>query len=112
MKSNINMIRTCLLATSMAGTVIACQPDEFEDSNGIDTPVVSPQFTITPVASRTNTYVLKAETENVLDVLWDLGDGTGPSLGRTIDTVFYPDAGTYTVQLTAIARGGKTFSIS
>ncbi|HYC86058.1 MAG TPA: PKD domain-containing protein [Chryseosolibacter sp.] len=105
-----NIIKTCLLFAITSTVMTGCQPEEFDDSNGIDSPVLTPAFTVTPVAGEVNTYVLKADTENVLDVLWDRGDGTGPSLGKTIDTVFYPDAGSYTIELTAIARGGKRYS--
>lgn len=92
--------------------IMSCQPEEFDNGNGLDAPDLTAAFTITPVANKTNTYVFKAETEGVLGVRWDKGDGGGPALGKTIDTVFYPDAGSYTIELTAIGKGGKTAKTS
>lgn len=89
-----------------------CFPEDFGDGNGLSDDDVNAEFTVTPVAGKTNTYLLSAESENVLGVKWDLGEGGGSSLGSIVDTVFYPDAGTYTVTLTAIGRGGKTATAS
>jgi hypothetical protein len=89
----------------VAAAVLGCQPDEFEDGNGLTSPDLAAQFTVTPVEGRTNTYLLKAATDNVLGVKWDKGDGV-TAMGKTIDTVFYPDAGSYAVTLTTIGKGG------
>jgi hypothetical protein len=92
--------------------LISCQPDEFEGGNGLTGPDVAASFTVTPVTGMTNVYVLQANTENVLGIKWDKGFGTGAALGKSIDTVFYPDAGTYNVTLTTIGVGGKLASVT
>lgn len=93
-----------------AGVFTACQPDEFEDGNGngLSDPGVTASFTMTPVADRNNTYVFKADENDLIGVQWDKGDGVGfpKGLGKAIDTVFYPDAGTYSISLKAFGRGG------
>lgn len=88
---------------------VGCSPDEFGDGNGLSDPNVQADFTVTPVAGKLNTYLVKAnEVPGVLGVRWDFGDGAGSATGPAIDTVFYPDAGDYTITLTAIGRGGLT----
>ncbi len=110
MKLNNRYTRTLLLAVVSFGIFTACQPDEFEDSNGLGADGLNASFTVTPAEDQINTYILRAETENVLGVKWDkLGSGT-TVFGRTIDTVYYPDAGTYDVTLEVIGIGGKTAS--
>lgn len=102
-------IKTCsfLLTVLTIGTYIGCQPEEFTGSNGLDSPDLQATFTITPVANKNNTYLLQADPTGVMGVKWDRGDGGGYAFGRTIDTVFLPDAGKYTIGLTAIGKGGK-----
>jgi hypothetical protein len=93
------------LCAMIAAAMASCQPDEFEDGNGLTSSDLAASFTATPVEGLVNTYVLKASTDNVLGVKWDKGDGVS-AIGKTIDTVFYPDAGSYAVTLTAIGKGG------
>lgn len=97
-----------MLFGMMAALAIGCLPDDFENNNGLSDPNVNAAFSVTPVEGRNNTYVVKAEEEDVLGVKWDFGDGAGAFMGKAIDTIFYPDAGDYDITLTAIGRGGKT----
>jgi PKD repeat protein len=102
-------ISSMLLSGVLAiGTYTACQPDEAGSGNGLDSPDLTASFTVTPAAGKNNKYLLEADPIGVLGVRWDKGDGAGPVAGKTIDTVFYPDAGTYRVELTAIGKGGST----
>src|SRR5688572_4319579 len=111
MKLNKNKVCSWLVSACVVGMSISCQPEEFGDGNGLgEAPGAA--FTVTPVAGEINKYLLEAETEGVLGVKWDLGDGAGASMGNTIDTVFYPDAGEYTITLTALGRGGLTSNAS
>lgn len=105
---NKTHIWTRLGAAMIVILATSCFPEDFGDGNGLSDEEVNAQFTITPVAGKANRYVLSADPKGVLGVKWDLGEGGGSALGSIIDTVFYPDAGTYTVTLTAIGRGGKT----
>lgn len=109
---NKTYIWTKLGAVMLVVLVTSCFPDDFGSGNGLSDDDVNAEFTITPVAGKSNRYVLKAEADGVLGVKWDLGEGGGSALGSIIDTVFYPDAGTYTVTLTAIGRGGKTATVT
>lgn len=87
---------------------IGCKPDKITTGNGLSSAGLAASFSVTPVSGKSNYYVLKAADAGVLGVKWDLGDGGGSNLGKTVDTVFYPDAGAYTITLTAIGKGGST----
>ncbi|HOX82197.1 MAG TPA: hypothetical protein PLJ60_07915 [Chryseolinea sp.] len=108
----LNTIKVCSWFFSVCTTIalISCQPDEFGDGNGLSDPNVNASFTVTPIDGEINKYLLEAETENVLGVKWDFGFGA--AFGNTIDTVFFPDAGEYTITLTAIGKGGMMNSTS
>ncbi|MDB5012032.1 MAG: hypothetical protein JWQ25_234 [Daejeonella sp.] len=108
MKRNINFKNAAFIvaAAFTIGSYIGCQPDEAGDGNGLSDPNVNATFTVTPVEGKTNTYVLKSNTSGVLAVKWDKGDGSGFTKGKLIDTVFYPDAGKYTIVLNAVGKGG------
>jgi hypothetical protein len=109
-KLNIVKGISIMLIVATMSVYMACQPDEFGDGNGLSDPSVSASFTVTKVEGKVNTYVLTANSKNVLGVKWDKGDGIGFGFGKTIDTVVYPDAGKYEVVLQAIGKGGITAS--
>jgi hypothetical protein len=107
MKIN-KMIKAYTLALGVLaiGLYAGCKPDTFGEGNGLTPKNLNAAFTVTPVTGKANYYVITANTNSVLAVKWDRGDGTGPYLGKTLDTLFYPDAGTYNLTLTAIGAGG------
>lgn len=82
----------------------SCNKDDFRD-NGLEA-ALTPSFTITPVTGRTNTYVVQNTTAGTMATRWDFDKGTGYSLGKWTDTVFYPDAGNYAVKMQAMGKGG------
>jgi hypothetical protein len=88
------------------GMYAGCKPDAVGAGNGLTPKNLTASFTVTPVTGRANYYVIKANSTSVIAVKWDRGDGSIASLGKTTDTVFYPDAGVYTLTLTAIGAGG------
>jgi len=95
-----------ILGVLAIGLYAGCKQETFSD-NGLAVGSLTASFTITPVAGKSNYYVLKAaETAGLVGVKWDLGDGGGSNVSKAIDTVFYPDAGTYSVVLSAIGKGG------
>lgn len=96
-----------ILGVLSVGLYEGCKPETFGNGNGLTSAGLTASFTITPVSGKNNTYVLKANESGVLGVKWDLGDGAGSSLSKAVDTVFYPDAGTYNVVLTVIGKGGS-----
>ncbi|WP_448702435.1 PKD domain-containing protein [Mucilaginibacter sp. AW1-3] len=106
----LKFISTCSLILGLLATGLyeGCKPETFGDGNGLSAAGLTASFTATPVAGKNNYYVLKANENGVLGIKWDLGDGGGSSISKAIDTVFYPDAGTYNVVLTVIGKGGAT----
>lgn len=107
MKSNI--IKACFIGVLAAGIYSGCKPDQFEKGNGLTAEDLNATFSVTPVPSSANKFVLQAnEGAGLLGVNWDLGDGAGSNPGKMRDTVFIPDAGKYTITLTAIGKGGLT----
>jgi hypothetical protein len=104
----LNSIKTYLVATGIVavGIYAGCKPEKFGEGNGLSSPNLNASFTVTPVANKANYYVLKADETGVLAVKWDLGDGAGSAVGKATDTVFYPDAGKYTITLTTVGKGG------
>lgn len=105
----LNIIKACALAAMALGIYTGCKPEKY-DGNGLTSPDLQASFQVTPVASKANYYVLSADTKGVLGVKWDLGDGA--VIGKPVDTVFFPDAGKYTITLTAIGKGGITKTAS
>lgn len=109
MKSKILTAGTIVLGLLTAGIYIGCRPEKFGgEGNGLTAKSFDANFTVTPVSGKANYYVLKADPTGVLSVQWDLGDGGGLNPGKTVDTVFYPDAGAYTVSMKVIGIGGAT----
>lgn len=110
MKSKILKAGTVVLGLLAAGAHFGCRPEKFQgEGNGLTTKNFDASFTVTPVSGKPNYYVLKADPTGVQSVQWDLGDGGGLNPGKMVDTVFYPDAGTYTVSMQALAYiGGAT----
>ena len=89
----------------IAGSLFTgCSPDETGIGNGLTDPNVDASFTITPLDGEPNRFVLQAAKENVLRYKWDIGNGFYNAAAT--DTIFLPDAGTYTVSHQAIGRGG------
>jgi PKD repeat protein len=82
----------------------SCQPDAVGVGNGLTDANVDASFTVTPVEGASNKFTLSAQKANVIASKWDIGEGTFS--GKMIETVFFPDAGTYTVTHTAIGKGG------
>jgi len=75
--------------------------------NGLATKeTLSADFTVTPVASSPNKFVVTANSENYILSQWNLDDGAGFVNGSTKFDLFLPDAGTYTIKHNAIGIGG------
>jgi len=65
------------------------------------------KFTVTPVSGKTNTFLLKSNSEDVFMWRWNVGDGTGWKKGSETDTAYYPRKGNYTAKLMVFAGGGS-----
>lgn len=99
---------------SALGIITACQPEEFEgNGNGIISPTLDASFTVVPVTveGKINTYVFRLNNiSNVLGIRWNLGDGNFAAGKQQTDTIFFPDADTYTIGANLTGIGGETFS--
>ncbi len=114
MKLKINLTKVFTMAVCALTVGIfytACSPEDAGVDNGLTSPDLAASFTITPVTGKVNTYVLKAEENGALAFKWNKG-GTNASIGKAIDTAYFPDAGTYTVTLVAVGKGGVEKSAS
>jgi len=63
-------------------------------------------FTVAPVTGEVNKYVLTNTSQNAFRIQWDKANGKGFVEGKTPDTVYFPDKGSYTVRLIAFGQGG------
>jgi hypothetical protein len=101
----LNRCMYLMFAIITLSSLGSCQSEDIVD-NGLSDATVDPAFTITPVEGSANKFTLTAQTKNVLGSKWDLGDGAGMYIGKMTETIFLPDAGTYTIMHGAIGRGG------
>jgi len=107
----INKSRVHFALALLTGSLItACSPEENGIGNGLTDPNVDASFTITAVDGDANSFMLQAATENVLRYSWDVGNGFYNA--AAIDTIFLPDAGSYTVTHQALGRGGAVNTTS
>lgn len=112
MNIKIKVSQYFLIAFGFLGLVslIACQPEDSFENNGLTDYDVNAAFTITPIDGAVNRYLLVGETQNVIKNLWNTGDGA--FVGSNEQEIYLPDAGTYTISHTAIGRGGAANTIS
>ncbi|PTQ99958.1 hypothetical protein C8P68_102789 [Mucilaginibacter yixingensis] len=111
MKTKILAIGALLAGVVAMSIYSGCKPEKVSTGNGLTTDNLAANFTVTPIPNKPNYYALKAaEVPGVLGYKWNLGDGGGSAAGKAIDTVFYPDAGAYTITLTTIGKGGGSAS--
>jgi hypothetical protein len=61
-------------------------------------------FTATPITGQTNKYLLTSSSQNAFRYQWDKGSGYAE--GKAIDTVYFPDAGTFRVRLFVFGQSG------
>ncbi len=110
----LKFITACSLALGVfaIGIYEGCKPEKFGDGNGLTSTGLTSSFTVTPVSGKPNYYALKANENGALAFKWDKGDGAAASISKAIDTAFYPDAGKYTIMLTAIGKGGSQVTSS
>ena len=84
-----------------AGFFTACKYDTKELG---PKPVSS--FTVTPIQGQTNKYLLSSTAQNAFRYDWDKANGAGYVKGNAIDTVYFPDAGTYKLRLFVYGQSG------
>ncbi len=62
-------------------------------------------FTVTQVAGQVNKYLLTSTSTNTYRYDWDKATGTY-AVGKQVDTVYFPDKGSYRVRLLAYGQSG------
>jgi hypothetical protein len=116
MKSIINFKTITMILPLAVGVMFlpGCQKqtdNSYEIYGKVDSLAAS--FTATPVQGDANKYVITNTTPGAcVGTRWDLGKGDGWAMGKVSDTAFYPDAGTYTINMQALDKRGKLYSAS
>jgi hypothetical protein len=83
--------------------------NSYEVYNAVDSLVAT--FTVTAVPGNDTKFVITNTTPGqCVGTRWDVGKGGGAVMGKTADTVFYPLAGTYTINMQALDKRGKLYS--
>jgi hypothetical protein len=114
MKSSINFsIRRTVSPVALGVLVLlGCEKEannSFEIYNPVDSLVAT--FTATPVPGNDTKFVISNTTQGqCVGTRWDVGKGSGLVMGKTVDTVFYPLAGTYSIKMQALDKRGKLYS--
>lgn len=85
-----------------------CTPDSAYVNNGLRSDLTA-TFTVNPIQGKPNYYLATNTTIGVMQTKWDFGKGSGFATGKEVDTVFYPDAGDYTVNMKAMGKGGLIY---
>lgn len=84
----------------LAAVLLSCKYDVKELG-----PKPAASFTVTPIQGQTNRYLLTSTSTNAFRYDWDKGTGSFAQ-GQQVDTVYFPDAGTYQVKLLAYGQSG------
>lgn len=68
-------------------------------------------FTVTPVQGSDTKFVVTNTTDgNCVGTYWDSDQGNKFVGGRTVDTIFYPLAGTYNIKMHVIDKRGRLYT--
>ena len=97
MQAKIKNIFLMILGT---GIFFSCKYDTRELS-----PAPDASFTVEPIAGEVNKFLLKSTSTNAFRYDWDKATGSYAQ-GEEIDTVYFPDMGTYTVKLLVFGHSG------
>lgn len=102
-----NISRLLFIAAAIS-TFAACKKATVTD-RGLTETNLDATFTMTPVAGKMNTFLLRAKDSSYIASKWDLGNGS-VVVGKMSQELFLPDAGAYTITHYAVGKGGATFS--
>lgn len=88
--------------------IISCTEEDYGDINKtrISKSDLDASFTVKEIS--TNHYMLTSVDKNVIVSKWEIGEGTGFTKFNIGDTIFLPDAGTYTIRHFVAGAGGVT----
>jgi PKD repeat protein len=97
------LYKTSLLVGTVAMLVLIQVSCKYDVKELGPKPVAS--FTVTPITGMVNKYLLTSTSQNSFRYDWDKGTGNFAQ-GKQVDTVYFPDAGTYTVKLLSYGQSG------
>lgn len=100
MKSLLHKQSVAALAVLLSLIIFSCKYDTRDLS---PKPVAS--FNVTPISGMVNRYLLTSTSQNGFRYDWDKGSGNYVQ-GKSVDTVYFPDKGSYTVRLFVFGHGG------
>jgi hypothetical protein len=98
---------------ALGATILFGCKKELNNSYEVYAPVdsLAAVFTVTPVPGSDTKFVITNTTPGeFVGTRWDIDKGSGLQMGKTSDTVFYPQAGTYTIKMQALDKRGKLYS--
>ena len=101
MKRMNKILLAGLMVISFSSLLISCEYDVKELG-----PKPDASFTVTPIAGMVNKYLLTSTSTNSFRYDWDKSTGAGYVQGKQVDTVYFADAGTYTLKLLAYGQSG------
>jgi hypothetical protein len=91
-----------MMVIIISGITISCKKYAVKELG--PKPVAS--FSITPVQGQVNKFLLSSTSTNSFRYDWDKANGLGFKEGRAVDTVYFPDAGTYPIKLMVYGQSG------
>lgn len=102
--NKILLFRT-LCAIILPFAIISCSEEDYGDASmtRISKSDLNPAFTVAKVTA--NKFLLTSDNKNVINSKWDMGDGAG-YVKLSSDTIFLPDAGTYSIKHVVTGAGG------
>jgi PKD repeat protein len=106
MKRMNKILPAVLMITSISLMLSSCEYDVKELG-----PKPDASFTITPVIGQVNKYLLTSTSTNSFRYDWDKATGAGYVQGKQYDSVYFADAGTYTLKLLAYGQSGMDSAI-
>lgn len=105
MKFSFFSIQKTAFFLPVAGMVLLGSCSKDSSNNGLQTEL-QPGFTVSAVPGQPNRFAIQNTTPGTIATRWDYDKGAGFILGRMTDTVFYPDAGEYSLKMQAMGKGG------
>jgi hypothetical protein len=114
MKSSINSkILTTIFSLALGAALLPSCTKESNSSYEVYGPVdsLSATFTATPVPGSDTKFVVSNTTKgDCIGTYWNLDQGGGYAGGKVTDTVFFPLAGTYNIQMQASDKRGRLYT--
>lgn len=93
-----------ILCTAAFLSLASCTPDSLDnEGNGISQESVDGSFKVDKTAE--NRYRLTTNSNNYITTKWNIDD-EGFNIGKNIQDIFLPDAGTYVIEHQAYGKGG------